>query len=238
MDTILRKLKEDNDRLRRKVAMQTCQVLELQNAVISTLAEMVEFRDSNTGNHICATVKYLEALLSGMMNRGVYESELDQWDVEFLLPSAQLHDVGKIAISDSILNKPGKLTEEEFKIMKQHPAIGVMIIEGIESQTSESEFLTNAKIFAATHHEKWDGSGYPYGLSGENIPLLGRLMAVADVYDALVSKRAYKEPMPPPKAESIIMDGRGTHFDPMLIDVFEDVSGEFEDIAMGLYNRI
>jgi putative two-component system response regulator len=238
MDTILRKLKEDNDRLRRKVAMQTCQVLELQNAVISTLAEMVEFRDSNTGNHICATVKYLEALINGMMSRGVYESELDQWDVEFLLPSAQLHDVGKIAISDSILNKPGKLTDEEFDIMKRHPSIGVMIIEGIESQTSESEFLTNAKIFAATHHEKWDGSGYPYGLFGENIPLLGRLMAVADVYDALVSKRAYKEPMSPPKAKSIIIDGRGTHFDPKLIDVFEDIADEFESIAIGLYNRI
>jgi putative two-component system response regulator len=228
---MLRKVMEDNSVLRRKIALKTCQVLELQNAVIGTLAEMVEFRDSNTGNHIYATVKYLEALLRGMMQHGTYESEINQWDPDLLIPSAQLHDVGKIAISDSILNKSGKLTEEEFNVMKKHPAIGVMIIERIEEQTSESEFLTNAKIFAATHHEKWDGSGYPMGLKGENIPLLGRLMAVADVYDALVSRRPYKEPMPLAKARSIIMEGRGTHFDPKLIDVFASISDEFESIA-------
>jgi putative two-component system response regulator len=206
------------------------QVMELQKAIITTLVEMVEFRDSNTGDHSCATVKYLEVLLDGMKRQGVYCDEISCWDSQFLLPSAQLHDVGKIAISDTILKKPGKLTEEEFNVMKKHPTIGVEVIERIEEQTSESDFLKNAKVFAATHHEKWDGSGYPAGLSGDEIPLLGRIMAIADVYDALISKRPYKEPMSAERAKSIIIDGSGTHFDPKLVSVFASVADAFEAV--------
>ncbi|GHU64867.1 two-component system response regulator [Clostridia bacterium] len=230
-------LRNWGEKLRKEVEVKTEQVLELQNAMIGTLAELVEFRDSVTGDHIGVTVKYLEVLLKGMKKHGIYSEEIQKWDARFLLPSAQLHDVGKIAISDLILNKPGKLTDEEFEVMKQHPVLGVEIIQKIEAQTSESAFLKNAKIFAGTHHEKWDGSGYPDGLMGESIPLLGRLMAVADVYDALLSKRPYKDPMSAEKAESIITAGRGSHFDPKLVDVFVDAADVFENIAAGSGGR-
>jgi putative two-component system response regulator len=139
--------------------------------------------------------------------------------------------LGKIHIKDDILLKPGKLTDEEFNMMKNHTLFGVKIIEEIERHTPESSFLKHAKIFAGTHHEKWDGSGYPYGLSGENIPLQGRLMAIADVYDALISTRPYKAPLTHEEAVGIIMKGAGTHFDPALIELFAGVSGEFNAIS-------
>jgi putative two-component system response regulator len=138
-----------------------------------------------------------------------------------LLQSSQLHDVGKIAISDRILQKPGKLDPDEFEEMKKHAAFGVQIIERIEASASGiSDFLKYAKIFAGTHHEKWDGSGYPNGLAEKNIPLQGRIMALADVYDALVSERPYKKAFSQQEAMTIIQDGRGTQFDPVLTDVF------------------
>jgi putative two-component system response regulator len=142
-----------------------------------------------------------------------------------------LHDVGKIAISDAILNKPGKLTPEEFEIMKTHVTIGIRIIEKIEENTAEHAFLRHAKIFAATHHEKWDGSGYPLGLLGEDIPLQGRLMAIADVYDALISQRPYKPPLDAEEAKRIIIAGSGTHFDPFLVELFRKVSDGFTEIV-------
>jgi putative two-component system response regulator len=138
--------------------------------------------------------------------------------------------VGKISISDQILNKPGKLTPEEFDEMKKHTTFGVAIIEKIEASTSESDFLKHAKIFAGTHQEKWDGSGYPAGLSGEAIPLQGRLMAIADVYDALVSERPYKKAFSHEEAVRIILESRGTHFDPVLTDVFQQVADQFRYI--------
>jgi putative two-component system response regulator len=128
--------------------------------------------------------------------------------------------VGKIAISDSILNKPGRLTPEEFEEMKKHTTFGIQVIEQIEAAAEESDFLSFAKIFAGTHHEKWDGTGYPAGLRGEAIPLPGRLMAIADVYDALTSERPYKKSFPHGEAVQIIVEGRGTHFDPLLTDMF------------------
>jgi putative two-component system response regulator len=137
-----------------------------------------------------------------------------------LLQSSQLHDVGKIAISDRILQKPGRLDPEEFDEMKKHAAFGAQIIERIEASTSASDFLKYAKIFAGTHHEKWDGSGYPNGLAGEDIPLQGRIMALADVYDALVSERPYKKAFSHTTAVKIIQDGQGSQFDPALTDIF------------------
>ena len=148
--------------------------------------------------------------------------------MDFFLPSAQLHDVGKIAISDAILNKPGKLTPEEFEIMKTHVTVGVEAIERIINNTDEHAFLRHAVLIAGNHHEKWDGSGYPKGISGKDIPLEGRLMAVADVYDALISFRPYKQPFTHGEACKIIEDSGGTHFDPILVDVFRKTEGEFE----------
>ncbi|MDR2141968.1 MAG: response regulator [Deltaproteobacteria bacterium] len=226
-----KELQNYNDNLQQMVEVKTQQVVELQNAVISTVAELVEFRDNMTGGHVTRTQKYLKLLVDRLLAEGIYREEVSSWNLSFLLPSAQLHDVGKIAISDAILNKPGKLTPEEFEVMKRHTIIGVQAIEKISAKTEEHAFLRHAGIFAGTHHEKWDGTGYPNRIKGEDIPLEGRLMAIADVYDALISKRPYKVPLTTAEAERIIMEGRGTHFDPTLIDVFRQETPQFAQIA-------
>jgi putative two-component system response regulator len=213
------------------VREKTAQVIELQNAVLSTVAEMVEFRDDMTGGHITRTQMYLELLVDTLVREKIYASELSAWNLDFLVPSAQLHDVGKIAISDAILKKPGKLTPEEFEEMKKHVSIGLLAIDKIAKKTAEHAFLSHARTIVGTHHEKWDGSGYPKNLRGTEIPLEGRIMAIADVYDALISLRPYKKPLLPEEAEKIIEDGRGTHFDPVLVDVFHMVKKDFAEIA-------
>ncbi|MDR0878676.1 MAG: response regulator [Treponema sp.] len=224
-------LKDYNDNLQLMVEKRTNQVMELQYSVLSTVAELVEFRDDITGGHIERTQKYLKLLVDKLLEENIYREEISSWNMALLLPSAQLHDVGKIGISDSILNKPGKLTFEEFEIMKKHTTFGENAINEIMKTTTEHDFLNHAKIFAGTHHEKWDGSGYPNGLMGYDIPLEGRLMAIADVYDALIAERPYKKPMSTYEAEKIMFDGRGAHFDPALIDVFQAQSGKFAYIA-------
>jgi putative two-component system response regulator len=154
------------------------------------------------------------------------------WDVGLLLQSAQLHDVGKIAIEDSILLKPGKLTDEEFEKIKVHTTFGVRVIDKIKANTSHQEFLKYARILASTHHEKWDGTGYPNELAGEDIPLPGRLMAIADVYDALVSDRPYKKAYTHKQAVEIIKSESGIHFDPALVDLFLGVADKFNEVAI------
>ncbi|MDR3304744.1 MAG: response regulator [Clostridiales Family XIII bacterium] len=226
-----KELRKTNANLSETVFIKTRQVFDLENSVLNTVAELVEFRDSVTGGHVSRTQKYLQFLIEKLIEENIYQDEVSTWDLNFLLPSAQLHDVGKIAISDAILNKPGKLTEEEFETMKSHVVIGVDVIERIEQNTSGHEFLRHAKVIAGTHHEKWNGGGYPLGLSGRNIPLEGRLMAIADVYDALISRRPYKKPFTTRESERIIEEGRGTHFDPVLVDIFRMVSGKFAEIV-------
>ncbi|MDR1296271.1 MAG: response regulator [Deltaproteobacteria bacterium] len=220
-----------NDNLQKLVDQKTRQVIDLQNAVLSTVAEMVEFRDNLTGGHVTRTQKYLKVLVDTMVDRGIYMDEVGKWDLDFFIQSAQLHDVGKIAISDAILNKPGRLAPEEFEEMKKHVSIGVDCIDRIAQKTAEHSFLRHAAVLAGTHHEKWDGSGYPKGLAGFDIPLEGRLMAVADVFDALISRRPYKPPMPAEQAFKIIQDGSGTHFDAELIKIFNLVTDQFEAIS-------
>ena len=151
--------------------------------------------------------------------------------MNFVLLSSQLHDVGKIAIADAILNKPGKLTPEEFDIMKTHPQKGIEVIEKMERSVYSATFLEHAKLFAGTHHEKWDGSGYPNGLAKMNIPLEGRIMAIADVYDALISVRPYKKSFTADESASIIIQGAGSHFDPALAGTFEELKDDFAAIA-------
>jgi putative two-component system response regulator len=224
-------LKDYNDNLQKMVQKRTRQVVELQNSILNTVTEMVEFRDDVTGGHIERTQSYLKLLVDKLLQEKIYWEEVSTWNLEFLIPSAQLHDVGKIAISDAILNKPGKLTPEEFGIMKTHAAIGEVAIEGIMKTTTEKDFLHHAKIFAGTHHEKWDGSGYPRGLEKLNIPLQGRLMAIADVYDALIALRPYKQPLTTGEAERIILEGREKHFDPVLVDLFLDLAPLFAQVA-------
>ncbi|MCL1809193.1 MAG: HD domain-containing protein [Clostridiales bacterium] len=205
--------------------------LGLQNAIANTVADLVEFRDNSTGWHVSRTQKYLKTLVGQMHEDGVYSDEVLSWDMDAILPSAQFHDVGKISISDAILNKPGKLAPEEFEIMKTHVQRGVEAIEKMERFGYFMEFLEHAKTIAGTHHEKWDGSGYPRGLSGLGIPLLGRLMAVVDVYDALTSVRPYKKAFSAEESAQIIINGAGTHFDPAIICVFRKLIDEFAAIA-------
>ena len=220
-----------NNNLSQMVEEKTATVVELKNAVISTMAELVEFRDEITGGHIVRTQRYIRAMLDAMNTAGVYLDDISALDWDLAVQSSQLHDVGKIAISDIILNKPGKLTPEEFEIMKTHAAIGGKIINRLKEKAMDSDFLEYARIIALSHHEKWDGSGYPGGLSGANIPLLGRLMAIADVYDALVETRPYKAGFTHEKAVEIITNGRGTHLDPALVDLFAEIHGDFARIA-------
>ncbi|MDR1272777.1 MAG: response regulator [Clostridiales Family XIII bacterium] len=230
-------LRDFNENLQVKVLEKSIQVFELQNAVLSTVAEIVEFRDHATGGHVERTQGYLKLLLDRMIREKLYEEETKDWELAFLLPSAQLHDVGKISVSDAILNKPGKLSDEEFAIMKQHSALGVEAIRRIKENTSDNGFLYHAEIFAGTHHEKWDGSGYPGGLKGEEIPLQGRLMAIADVYDALISVRPYKKSMSTEKAREIIVDSSGSHFDPAIVKIFIAVEEDFAAIAKAYHAK-
>ena len=224
-------LKDYADNLEEKVHEKTEEVLNLQNAVLTTVTDLVEFRDKLTGGHTSRTQLYLKTLVEELIKQDIYMDKVSKWDMEFFLPSAQLHDVGKIAITDLILNKPGKLTPEEFEIMKTHVTVGVDAIERIMLHTKEHQFLSHALYIAGTHHEKWDGTGYPLGLKGDNIPLEGRLMAIADVYDALISERPYKKPKTHEEAARIIIDSSGTHFDPVLVEIFKNVEAEFKRIA-------
>ena len=207
-------------------------VIRLQNAVFDTVVDMVEFRDKYTGGHIVRTQQYVCAMIEEIKKEEIYAEEVSTWEISSILASAKLHDVGKIAVPDFILGKNAKLTDEEFENMKSHVAASIDAIERIIKKTGEDDFFDHAMRMAGTHHEKWDGSGYPIGLKGHNIPLEGRIMAIADVYDALISKRQYKDAMPHEQACKIIEDGAGTQFDPILIDVFRNIRDEFHQIAL------
>ncbi|MCL2071319.1 MAG: response regulator [Oscillospiraceae bacterium] len=209
------------------VKKSTKALSDLHNATISVISNLVESRDNITGKHIERTQEYLKILVDELVRTGVYAEEISGWNMSLLLPSAQLHDVGKITISDTVLNKPGKLDDEEFAVIKTHSSEGERIIEEIISKTEEDGFLYHAKRFAGGHHEKWNGTGYPRGLSGEDIPLEGRIMAIADVYDALVSKRPYKKAFTHEQAVDIIKKDSGTHFDPKVVEAFLGVADEF-----------
>jgi putative two-component system response regulator len=223
MEAQKEELKYINANLERIVDAKTSAVVELQNAILATVSELVECRDDVTGGHVERTSRTMRRLVKKMMDRNVYLDEILSWDIELFLQSSQLHDVGKISIHDNILLKPDKLTEDEFEQMKKHAIFGEEIIDRIQKNTNENAFLTHAKIMAGSHHEKWDGSGYPRGTVGENIPLQGRIMAIADVYDALVSRRPYKEPFPRDKAMQIMRESRGKHFDPAILDAFVSI---------------
>jgi len=224
-------LKDFNDNLQRMVDEKTESIIDLQNAMLKTIAELVECRDNITGGHIERTQRGTRILLEAIQKRGIYSEEAKNWKVDLLLRSCQLHDVGKISINDNILKKTEKLNYEEFEDMKKHTVIGEQIIEKIESLARESDFLKYAKIFAASHHEKWDGTGYHRGLKENEIPLLGRIMAIADVYDALISDRSYKKAFSHEEAVRIILEERGKYFDPALVDLFLEVSEDFRKQA-------
>ena len=206
-------------------------ISKMQDALIITLADLVESRDENTGQHIKKTAAYVKIILEEMQREGIYSEQMTKKFVEDVYKSAPLHDIGKIAVPDAILNKPGKLTNEEFDKMKTHTTAGGKILTSIIKMVPEAHYLEEAINLATYHHERWDGRGYPTGLAGENIPLSARIMAVADVFDALVSKRSYKDGFPLDKAMNIILEERGTHFDPQLVDVFLAAKDEVFEVA-------
>jgi len=217
---------------------RTAQIQRLKNAIVFSFADIVEKRDHETGGHVERTSEYIKILIDAMMERGVYTEELHDMDMDSFISSARLHDVGKIAIPDSILNKPGKLDDDEFKIMKTHSAEGEVIINQMASRADDDEFLRNARLFAGYHHERWDGKGYPYGVNEAKIPLPGRIMAVVDVYDALISERPYKKPFTTDETVKIIMDGAGKQFDPVITGVFFEVREQFRVVSQKYAEKV
>lgn len=213
------------------IQTKTETISKMQNGLIMVLADMVESRDKCTGDHVRKTVAYCRVILRQLKEKGYYSDIIDEEFTRNVMNAAPLHDIGKIQVSDTILNKPGKLTDEEFEIMKTHTTRGSLIIDRAIAMVPDSDYLTEAKNVAEFHHEKWNGKGYPHGLKGEEIPLSARIMAVADVFDALVSQRSYKKPFTVEKAMSIIREDAGTHFDPYVADAFLSAEDEVRRIA-------
>lgn len=213
-------LSNENHNLAKMVRMKTTEVMQMRSAIIQTLASLAETRDDDTGRHILRTQHYVKIMLDYMLQNGIYAELLSAELAETIVLATPLHDIGKIGIPDAILLKPGKLTADEFEIMKRHTLLGRNAMEVARITTDNHAFFDIAKDITYSHHEHWDGTGYPEGLSGSQIPLAARLVALADVYDALISKRIYKSAMNHSDATKIIIKGFGTHFDPAIVEVF------------------
>lgn len=226
-------LRDKSAYLEREVALRTLEVQAIQDVTIMAMTSLAETRDNETGNHIRRTQLYVKALAERLRNHPRFEAVLNERMIELLYKSAPLHDIGKIGIPDSILLKPGKLTVEEFEVMKTHTTLGRKAIEDAERRLGmRVAFLSVSKEIAYSHQEKWDGSGYPQGLAGDQIPVSARLMAVADVYDALINKRVYKAAFSHDQTCSTIVKGKGTHFDPDMVDAFVSIAEDFRSIAL------
>lgn len=232
-------LKDKNLYLEDEVKKRTKEISVVQDVTILTLASLAETRDADTGNHIRRTQHYIVVLAKALQNHPRFSSYLSDEMIKILYRSAPLHDIGKVGIADRVLLKPGMLTYEEFEIMKRHTTLGKEAIEHAEKELGvEVEFLKIAKEIAYSHHENYDGSGYPLGLRGDDIPICARLMAVADVYDALTSKRVYKEAISHEDAVKIIEQGRGSKFDVDIVDVFLEHKNDFLSIAQSYLDNV
>lgn len=208
------------EKLKHDVEEKTKEITRMQHSIIASFANMVEARDGLTGQHIRNTSLYVAIVARALKQVNSYEQVVSDEYVETMIEAAPLHDIGKIAISDTILCKPARLTEEEYDIMKTHSAIGAKMIDEALEGVGENAYMAMARDMAHYHHEKWDGTGYPNGLKGKEIPLCARIMAIADVYDALRSKRCYKEGFSKEKSLEIIKESSGTHFDPEIVEIF------------------
>ncbi|MFZ3003037.1 MAG: two-component system response regulator [Undibacterium umbellatum] len=225
-------LQDQNKHLESLVQDRTRKLAKMQDAIIMAMASLAETRDNETGNHIRRTQNYVAALARKLKGHARFSNDLTDENIDLLYKSAPLHDIGKVGIPDNILLKPDKLTSEEFEVMKLHTVYGRETIISVEKYLGESnEFLRFAREITYSHQEKWDGSGYPENLAGDAIPLSARLMAVADVYDALISRRVYKPAFSHEEAIGIMRKGHGTHFDPDVLDAFLEITEEFRQIA-------
>ena len=225
-------LQERNIYLEAEIARRIEEVTLLQEVAITAMASMAETRDRETGAHIQRTVHYVQEIAMHLRHKGYFEDVLTLENIYLMSKSTPLHDIGKMGIPDMILWKPAKLTPEEYALVKQHPVIGRRAIDAAEKLLGKSEtFLRFAKEMAYFHHERWDGSGYPDGISGETIPLSARLMAISDVYDAIISRRVYKDPIPHEQAVEIIRGESGKHFDPIVAEAFLELSDRFKEIS-------
>ncbi|MGQ0711934.1 MAG: response regulator [Rhodoferax sp.] len=225
-------LRDQNTYLEQQVALRTRELTGIQEVTILAMASLAETRDTDTGNHIRRTQHYVHALAQALNTHPRFADTLCPAYIELLFKSAPLHDIGKVGVPDRILLKPGRFTPEEFEVMKRHTVLGFEAITRAEADLGRPvPFLSMAKDIALYHQEKWDGSGYPEGRRGDDIPLSARLMAVADVYDALISRRVYKDGMPHDKAVAIMAEGRGSHFDPDVLDAFMALQDRFRAIA-------
>ena len=238
-ESLARQLATMNDDLERKVIDRTAQlqrkteeVSQIRDVTIMAMASLAETRDNETGNHLKRTQKYMRALAMKLRDHPLFHDFLSEENIESLSKLAPLHDIGKVGIPDAILLKQGKLTAQEFEIMKSHPLLGGNAIAAAESGLpTPNRFLHIAREIATGHHEKWDGSGYPKGLKGNAIPISARLMALADVFDALISQRIYKKAFTHEEAVAYILQGRGSQFDPDVTDAFLSIQDEFRQIA-------
>ena len=225
-------LRNRADRLEQEVALRTHELEAAQDVTILAMSMLAETRDMDTGNHIRRTQHYVKTLAEKLQTHPKYRAQLNRREIDLLFKSAPLHDIGKVGIPDRILLKPGKLDADEFDIMKTHTTIGFdAIVQAEKALGGPVAHLRLAKEIALSHQEWWDGSGYPQGLTGEVIPLSARLMAIADVYDALISTRVYKQGVSHDRAVQMIFQGRGTHFDPDMVDAFIEIQDDFHLIA-------
>ena len=206
-------------------------VMSLSDSIATSFAEMIECRDENTGSHVVRTSKYVAVLGNELINQGLFSDELNSLELQMMVRAAPLHDIGKIAISDRILLKVGRLDDVEFAMMKCHSEIGATILKRMYQRMPAQHYLRYASLIAGSHHERYDGKGYPMGLTGDNIPLCGRIMAVADVYDALMDNRVYRRGMGHIQASNIIFENSGTHFDNKIVEAFRNSQEQIIEIA-------
>ncbi|PIE65566.1 MAG: two-component system response regulator [Desulfobacterales bacterium] len=227
-------LQDFNTQLNQKVREQIEEINQAQIATIFALAKLSHTRDDDTGFHLERVQHFCKLLATEIQNQGLYPNEVDDTFINSIFHASPLHDLGKVGIEDTILLKPGKLTAEEFEIMKTHTLIGAATLESVQSRYPNSAFIKMGIEIARHHHEKWDGTGYPDKLAGGDIPLSARIMSIADVYDALRSKRPYKAPYSHEKSKKIIIENSGTLFDPQLIDVFKSINAQFAETFLSL----
>jgi len=206
-------------------------VMTLSDSIAVSFAEMIECRDEDTGGHVIRTSKYVEVLGKELINQSLFPDELNPVELQMMVRAAPLHDIGKIAISDRILLKAGQLDDTEFSMMKRHAEIGATILKRMYQRMPTQHYLRYASLIASSHHERYDGKGYPQGLAGDLIPLCGRIMAVADVYDALLENRVYRNSLGHIQASNIIFDNAGTHFDPRIVEIFRKTQEQITEIA-------